>query len=104
MHSAPAPPTTLTEIDGDDDRRDSGYCVRMNWPDGTHAFHGWTTRSWLARWRLSSAQNYWRRGPARPTRYQLVAIRKADWQQPGHYRCQAPTWPPGPSPQNGAAS
>jgi hypothetical protein len=104
VHSAPATPTTLTEMDGDDGRRDSDYCARMDWPDVTHTCHGSTTRWWLAQWRLSYAQNNWRRGPVRPTRYQLVAIRKADWQQHGHYRRQAPTCPPGRSPQNGAAS
>lgn len=55
-----------------------GYAVRREWADGRHDLFGFTPDAGTARHRLDRDQDYWRRGPIRPTSVYLVPANASD--------------------------
>jgi hypothetical protein len=72
----------------------SGYCTRLDWPDETHDFCGWTRSLKRAERRLRRDRAYYQRGPYRPTRLQIVIISKADLSRHPSARCKSQECPP----------
>lgn len=70
----------------------------MDWPGGTHEFHGWSVRLWLTQWRKASLERFWLRcpHPERPTRLRVVVMGKADFRLHRRYTCRASTCPSDP--------
>jgi hypothetical protein len=74
----------------------AGWCVRMNWPDGTHCLVAFATTRRAAARRLPGLQHYWARGPLSPGRYQVVPISRHDWRLHAHRPgCASPDCPTG---------
>jgi hypothetical protein len=71
-----------------------GWCVRLDWPDGTHtlaAFHSGRARADHA---IDGLARYWSAGPLSPTGYRVVAVSRHDWRLHAHRRrCAGPDCP-----------
>jgi hypothetical protein len=72
----------------------AGWCVRMDWPDGTHCLVGFATTYPAAARRLPGLRRFWARGPVRPDRYQVVPVSRHDWRLHAHRpHCTSPSCP-----------
>jgi hypothetical protein len=70
------------------------FAVRRSWPDGTHDIIGPSATPGEAQRRIEADQSYWRRGPFRPSGYQVVGISERDFRL--HRRrpaCRSPDCP-----------
>ena len=75
-------------------RTSVGWCVRMDWPDGTHSLTGYGTTHTAAARRVPGLRRYWSRGPAAPAGYRVVAISRHDWRLHARRpRCASPDCP-----------
>jgi hypothetical protein len=73
-----------------------GWCVRMDWPDGTHSLALYRDTQTAAAHRVPGLQRFWAPGPVRPDRYQVVPISRHDWRLHARRpRCAAPDCPIG---------
>lgn len=73
-----------------------GWCVRMDWPDGTHSLTLFRPTQAAATDRLPGLRRYWAPGPVRPRRYRVVQVSHHDWRLHGRRpRCTAPDCPGG---------
>ena len=71
-----------------------GWCVRMDWPDGTHSLTLYRPTATDAAHQLPRLQRYWAPGPVRPERYRVVPISRHDWRLHAHRpRCTSPDCP-----------
>jgi hypothetical protein len=71
-----------------------GWCIRMDWPDGTHCLVAFATTHHAADRRLPGLRRFWARGPLRPDRYRVVAISRHDWRLHAHRPyCASPSCP-----------
>jgi hypothetical protein len=89
----PAPPATALPHD-DSGPHDSGWCVRLEWPDGSHSMAGWSRAQAKALRRAEKMGQFWAAGPTRPRRIMVVQISRHDWRL--HARrdfCRAPDCP-----------
>lgn len=75
--------------------RGTGYCVRVDWADGSHDFFGWTRSLKRAERLLDRDRRFWRHGPYRPSRHQVVILSEAAWRShPSSAKCKAQECPP----------
>ena len=83
----------------------AGWCVRLDWPDGTHCLVAFATTHPAAARRLPGLLRYWARGPVRPDRYRVVEISRHDWRLHAHrHGCAAPDCPTGAPARTSAGS
>ena len=71
-----------------------GWCVRLDWPDGTHHLvaHRWSRGA--ARRAATGLERYWARGPVAPVTCMVVPVSRHDWRL-HRFRpdCRAPDCP-----------
>jgi hypothetical protein len=73
-----------------------GWCVRMDWPDGTHSLVAFATTHTAAARRLPGLRRFWAPGPLRPDSHRVVRISRHDWRLHTHRpRCASPSCPAG---------
>lgn len=73
--TAALPPPPVLWVDPQWRGRDqSGWCVRLQWPNGTHDLGAWRPTAEAARRTLAGMRRYWSRpGLMRPVGYTVVA-------------------------------
>jgi hypothetical protein len=73
-----------------------GWCVRIDWPDGTHSLGGYRATQTEAARRVPGLRRFWAPGPVRPDGYRVVPISRHDCYLHAHRpRCAAPDCPTG---------
>jgi hypothetical protein len=73
-----------------------GWCVRLDWPDGTHCLGLYRTTEAAARDRLPGLRRFWAPGPVRPESYRVVPISRHDCRLHAHRPlCASPSCPGG---------
>lgn len=71
-----------------------GYAVRRDWPDGSHDFYCFAVDTNEPTRKIVRDEQYWKRGPMRPTRWMVVDISINDFDlHRGRHLCKAPDCP-----------
>ncbi len=72
----------------------SGWCVRLDWADGTHAMAGWNRSHPKVTRRAKKMAQFWARGPVSPSGISVVEISEHDWRlHANRPSCRAPDCP-----------
>ena len=71
-----------------------GWCVRLDWSNGTHHLVAYRTSRRAARRAAAGLARYWSRGQAAPVSCAVVAVSRHDWRL-HRFRdgCRAPDCP-----------
>ena len=73
-----------------------GWCVRLDWPDGTHSLGLYRATETAAVRRVTALRRSWAPGPIRPVHYQVVPISRHDCHLHAHRPgCASPDCPTG---------
>ena len=73
-----------------------GWCVRLDWPDGTHSLGLYRATETAAARHVPGLRRYWAPGPIRPVRYRVVPISRHDCRLHAHRPgCASPDCPTG---------
>lgn len=84
-----------------------GWCVRLDWPDGTHHLVAYRAGRSGARRAAAGLERYWSRGQVAPVSCGVVAVSRHDWRL-HRFRtgCRAPDCPTStdPEPDRAAAA